>query len=171
VFYRKCTLPSPAVVELMKQGNHVFGLHLENSRTFETFLGEFRFLEQCLKTRVETFSKHGSGRYRYGWNHYAPYEPEKYFVWAKKAGMKIFFGNLEDATIEPVRDGSVLHFPSAFWLEPEWRDTRRFPIDWLLSEARKRDVVMLLHPENIMSNRAIMSDFLAVVDHLETKLV
>ena len=171
VFYRKCTLPSPGVLELMKQGHHVSGLHLENSRTFESFRGELSLLEGHLMTRVETFSKHGSGRYRYGWNHYAPYEPEKYLAWAKKAGMKVFFGNLDDPAIEPIQDGPLLYFPSAFWLEPYWRDTKRFPIEWLLSEARKRDVVMLLHPENAASRREIMNEFLMAVDNLEVKLV
>ena len=33
VFFRKCSYPSRQVRELMAAGNHVYGLHLENSRT------------------------------------------------------------------------------------------------------------------------------------------
>ena len=40
VFFRKCTYPTQEICELMQQGGHRFGLHLENSRTAETFSEE-----------------------------------------------------------------------------------------------------------------------------------
>ncbi len=110
-------------------------------------------LSRLLGRRVIEFSKHGSGRLHLGRHHYAPYEPERYLPWARQAGMRVFFGNLEDPELRPVQDGELLFYPSAFWLEPYWRDTRRFPIEWLLSEAAERDVVMLMHPDNVTSRR------------------
>ena len=65
-------------------------------------------------------------------------------------------------------DGDLLFYPSAFWLEPHWRDTKRFPIEWLLGEAAERDVVMLLHPDNVTSSAEIMSEFIVAVEKLET---
>ena len=171
VCFRRCSLPSPEVIELMRNGGHVFALHLENSRSFETFQRELLSLKDFLKTSVNTFSKHGSGRDQYGWNHFAPYEPEKYLTWAKQAGMKLFMGNLEDPTLEPVTDGPLVYFPAAFWLEPDWRDTQKYPIEWLLSEARKRDVVMLLHPDNVVSDQRIMNDFVVALDNLPSELL
>lgn len=168
VFFRKCTYPTLAISKAMSAGGHRFGLHLENSRTEETFQEEHHALEKLLGRRVVEFSKHGSGRLHLGRFHYAPYEPERYLPWAKNAGMKYFFGNHENPEVLPVQDGPLTYFPSAFWLEPYWRDTRKYPIQWLLSEASQRDVVMLLHPDNVTSSPEIMREFIVAVEKLDT---
>jgi hypothetical protein len=121
-----------------------------------------------LGRKVQEFSKHGSGRLHLGRYHYAPYEPERYIPWARRAGMRVFFGNLEDPEIQPVEEDELLYFPSAFWLEPFWRDTTKFPIEWLLREAQERDVVMLMHPDNVTSSAEIMKEFLMASENPET---
>jgi len=171
VFFRKCTYPSPEVFELMREGNHQFGLHLENSRTAVTFHEELDSLERELGFSVTAFSKHGSGRRRLGRHHYAPYEPERYLPWARQAGMTHFFGNLEDPELRPVEEGGLLYFPSAFWLEPHWRDKKKFPIEWLLQEAKLRDVVILLHADNVTSDPEIMREFLMTVETLDSVIL
>ena len=171
VFFRKCTYPTPEVRELMEEGGHRFGLHLENSHSAETFREELACLEQELGRRVVEFSKHGSGHLRLGRHHFAPYEPERYLPWATQAGMRLFLGNLEDPGLSPVQDGELLYYPSAFWLEPYWRDTKRFPIEWLLSEAAERDVVMLLHPDNVTASPEIMREFQMAIEKLETAVL
>ena len=155
----------------MEAGGHQFGLHLENSRSAETFNEELRSLELELGRRVVAFSKHGSGRIRLGRNHFAPYEPERYLLWGREAGMKYFLGNLEDPELRPVEDGGLLCFPSAFWLEPHWRDTKKFPMEWLLSEAAERDVVMLLHADNVTTSPEIMREFLVAIEKLEAAVL
>jgi hypothetical protein len=132
------------------------------------FTEELLSLQQELGRRVFAFSKHGSGHYHLGRHHYAPYEPDRYLPWGKRAGMKLFFGNLEDPQLRPTQDEGLLSFPSAFWLEPHWRDTARFPIEWLLREAAERDVVMLLHPDNVTASPEIMSEFLIAIKSLKT---
>lgn len=171
VFFRKCSYPSDDVRELMAAGNHVYGLHLENSRTADTFREELESLERELGFPVSAFSKHGSGRYKLGRHHYAPYEPERYRPWAKQAGLKFFFGNLEDPRLRPIQDDGLLFYPSAFWLEPEWRDKRKFPLDWLLREAAERDVVMLLHADNVTSDPEILREFRIAVETLESVIL
>jgi hypothetical protein len=171
VYFRKCSYPSQEVTELMQAGGHQFGLHLENSRTEETFREELQSIEQALDHRITTVSKHGSGDKQYGLHHYAPYEPERYLEWARKAGMKAFLGNLEDPRIEPEERDGLIYFPAAFWLEPYWRDTERFPLAWLLDETRRRDVVMLMHADNVTSDPEIMREFVTVVETLETTLL
>jgi len=114
----------------------------------------------------------GGGGGRYGRKHYAPYEPEQYIEWAQQARMNAFFGNLEDPQIRPVIAKSGLHFyPSAFWLEPHWRDTSKFTIDWLLSEAQSRDVVLLIHPENVLESPALITQLHLLVRQLKTKML
>jgi hypothetical protein len=171
VCFRKCSLPSENIIKLMAAGRHAFSLHLENSRTYETFKEELDFLQTFLHVRVETFSKHGSGIYKYGRNHYAPYEPEKYVEWAMKSGMKCFWGNLEDPTIRSIQNGSLIYFPSAFWLESSWRDVEKYPITWLVNEARERDIVMLLHPDNVVSDPKIMRELLFVLERAAFRLI
>jgi hypothetical protein len=171
VFFRKCTYPTAQICKLMRMGGHQFGLHLENSRSEETFKEELHSLEQVLNQPIKFFSKHGSGRMRLGLHHYPPYEPESYLPWAKNAGLKYFFGNLENPELEPQVDDDVLNFPSAFWLEPSWRDVNRFPIEWLLREADRRDIVLLMHPDNVTGSTMIMREFVLALDHLETAVL
>jgi hypothetical protein len=86
--------------------------------------------------------------------------------------MKVFFGNLEDPSIRPNSGvNGFIAFPSAFWLEPDWRDTSLFPVDWLLSEARKSDVVLLLHPENVLEKPELAEEFARLVAELPTKIL
>ena len=170
-FFRKCTYPTPEVCELMEAGGHRFGLHLENSRSADTFHEELQSLEQKLGRRIVGFSKHGSGRLHLGRHHFPPYEPERYLPWGAQAGMKYFLGNLEDPELPPAQDGELLCYPSAFWLEPHWRDTKKFPIEWLLDEAQKRDVVMLLHPDNVTASPEITREFLMAVERLEAAVL
>ncbi|MGA8151675.1 MAG: hypothetical protein WB952_12045 [Terriglobales bacterium] len=172
VFFRRCTLPSASVLELLAAGRHEIGLHLENSRSFETFREEVRIVEDHFGKPVLALSKHGSGHSKFGFHHYAPYEPERYIDWARRTAMRIFLGNLEDPTIEPIKpDNHLLVFPSAFWLEPQWRDTRKFSADWLLERARQQDTVLLVHPENVLADAVLVGDFKKLIRTLDSRVI
>jgi hypothetical protein len=171
VFFRRCTLPSKAILALMEDGRHEMGLHLEDSRSFDTFRAEKAILEEHLGRTISAVSKHGSGGRKYGRCHYAPYEPEKYIEWARRCGMKVFLGNLEDPSIRGEQDETGFHaYPSAFWLEPAWRETQRFTINWLLSTAAKTDVVLLIHPENVLADCDLLANLITLLDRLETRI-
>jgi hypothetical protein len=160
IFFRRCTLPSKRILELISQGGHEIGLHLENSRSFESFVTEKKILERHIGKPVLAVSKHGSGGAKYGFHHYAPYEPDKYIEWAQQSGMKLFLGNLEDPTISPsIGQTGFRAYPAAFWLEPAWRNTERFTVDWLISQVKLTDMVLLIHPENILADPALWKDF------------
>ena len=157
---------------MMEAGRHEFGLHLENSRSFETFKSQRSQLERHIGRKVLSFSKHGSGGAKYGYHHHAPYEPERYIEWGKEARMKVFFGNLEDPTLgAKSQNGEFTWFPAAFWLEPFWRDTGRFSVDWLLARARTSDIVLLVHPENVLGTPNLLRDFEKIISELETKII
>jgi hypothetical protein len=172
VFFRRCTLPSTAILELLDQGGHEIGLHLENSRSFETFAAEAQIVERHAGRKVLAVSKHGSGGAKFGFHHYAPYEPEKYIDWARQVSMRVFLGNLEDPCLGPIRaGGDLVVFPSAFWLESAWRDTNRFTVDWLLDHAPHRDIVLLVHPENVLADPGLVADFKKLIRTLESRLL
>jgi hypothetical protein len=168
LFFRKCTYPSDRVMDLIAKGGHTIGLHLEDSRRFETFLEEKKALETRIGAAVLTCSKHGSGGGKFGRRHYPPYEPEKYIDWAKEAGLKALLGNLENPMLPPERHGDVCFYPSAFWLEPSWRDTRKFTVEWLKTFAAQRDVVFLIHPENVLADRQLTTEFSDLLTTLKT---
>jgi len=172
VFFRRCTLPSAAVMRLLGEGRHEPGLHLENSRSFVTFAREKQLLERHTGKKAKAVSKHGSGGAKFGYHHYAPYEPEKYVEWAQESSMSVFFGNLEDPTLRPFSsNGCFWTYPGAFWLEPHWRDTDRFPVEWLVQEAKKSDIVLLVHPENVLESPRLTEDFRRIISTVETKVL
>jgi hypothetical protein len=86
--------------------------------------------------------------------------------------MRLFLGNLEDPTVdfEPAGD-DLLVFPSAFWLEPHWRDTQRFTVDWLLDRAQRQDIVLLVHPENVLADPQLVADFKRLIGSLESRII
>jgi len=171
IFFRRCTLPSRSILELLDGGRHEIGLHLENSRSYLTFQEELRILERHFNKRILALSKHGSGGQKFGFHHYAPYEPEKYVEWARQASMRLFLGNQEDPSLEPLKnEDSLLVFPSAFWLETHWRDAKKFPVDWLLDCARHRDVVLLVHPENVLADPQLVANFKKLIRTLESRV-
>jgi hypothetical protein len=172
IFFRYCTLPSQSILALIGEGGHEIGLHLENSRSFGHFVTEKHRLERHIGKAVLAVSKHGSGGAKYGFHHYAPYEPDKYIAWARQSQMNLFLGNLEDPSIRPCVDGTGLRaYPSAFWLEPSWRNTKAFPIDWLLAQAQHFDIVLLIHPDNVLADPALTAAFQYIVLSLETRIL
>jgi hypothetical protein len=110
-FFRRCTLPSKAIMTLLDAGGHQLGLHLENSRSYESFAEEKAIIERHTGRKVSAFSKHGSRGSRYGFHHYAPYEAEKYIEWGQRAQMELFLGNLEDPTLPCDQPGEHAGLP------------------------------------------------------------
>jgi hypothetical protein len=172
IFFRRCTLPSKEILNMLDAGGHEVGLHLENSRSLESFLAEKRIVERHASRRVSAVSKHGSGGAKYGLHHYAPYEPDKYTEWAKLSGMRLFLGNQEDPTVPSIDAGQGLTvFPAAFWLEPHWRDSIKFTVEWLLNAAQQRDIVVLVHPENILAEPNLITDFKRIIETVPSRIV
>jgi hypothetical protein len=131
---------------------------------------EKQIVERRCGKRVMSVSKHGSGGAKYGFHHYAPYEPQKYVEWAEKTAMRLFLGNLEDPYLESTSANNLKVFPSAFWLEPAWRDTRAFTVEGLLDRGKGQDVVLLVHPENILAQPSLIADFKKIIRSLESRI-
>lgn len=165
VFFRGCTLPDAATLAALQAGGHVPGLHLENSRSEATFLDEQRRLERHAGLRVRIVSKHGSGGARFGRTHHAPYEPERYLPWLARAGVQAFLGNLEDPRLPAQSRDGLTYFPSAFWLEPAWRDGAAFDRRWLVERSRTHPVVLLMHPENTLGDPQLRADLHYLVEN------
>lgn len=171
-FFRKCTLPNKELFRNLTAGGHVIGLHLENSRSFDTFKKEVDFLENSINSKIEVFSKHGSGTHKYGYYHYPYYEPDKYIEWGYQLGFKIFFGNLEDPRIaSSFTNKGLLFFPAAFWLEHHWRDINSFDINWLIRESKTRDIVVLIHVENLLNSKVYSDGLELILQNTQIKIL
>ena len=171
-FFRKCTLPTKEVLKVLREGGHVIGLHLENSRSLDTFKNEIEIIENSINSKVEVFSKHGSGKHKYGFYHIPSYEPDKYLRWGLQLGMKIFYGNLENPDISSsYTSEGLLYFPAVFWLEHHWRDTRSFDINWLIRESKIRDIVLLIHVENLLINKVYLDELELINQNTKIKII
>lgn len=171
IFFRKITFPSKRIIELMLTGQHIYGFHLENSKTFSTFVDELDWHKKRTGNDIKIFSKHGSGKYKYGFKHYVPYEPEKYIDWGLKTGMKYFFGNGENPNEQPKSFGQLTCYPSAFWLEPQWRDVEKYDEEWLIENSKYKDIVLLFHPDNIIFNKKLFDSFNYILDNVKVKKI
>ena len=88
------------------------------------------------------------------------------------SSMRLFLGNLQDPSIPGMqREGQLYIFHSAFWLELPWRDIKHFTIDWLLEHAMYQDIVLLVHPENVLADSKLTSDFKMIVNRLESRII
>lgn len=85
--------------------------------------------------------------------------------------MKTFFGNLQDPSLEYYQENGLHIFPGAFWLEPFWRDTRNFTVEWLIENARRRDIVLLFHPDNIMIDAMLKRQLIEIIENVPTKVI
>ena len=141
---------------------HRVGIHSWIARTLTDFEREFGFVQRAMGNfKVDGMSKHGSGPRTESWKDVSPwteswnqareYEPRKYLEWCRAMGLRYFAGNSQDARIPCQEIGKVTFYPSAFWLGRNERPPG-VDIPWLLREGEKRDVIVLVHPENWLLN-------------------
>lgn len=157
-YHRICTRPTEHITELLLAGGHKICFHAENTRSFDTFskeLNEFRAYVKPL--HVGSFTKHGSGQYKLGKHHYAPYEPEKYLEWAEREGVKFHFGNGISKKAEDLYSKGAF-FPDMFWMERNYRDPAFADLQPVLDAARHEDVAIIIHPCNFVTHKEVRDD-------------
>lgn len=164
-FHRICTVPDSETIELLSAGNHEWGLHLENSRSENTFIqewNEFRKYPSCSQT--SSFSKHGSGVHKLGKYHYPIYEPEIYKNWADKNNFQFPSGNGIASCKEDLFKDETGFFKSIFWLEPNYRNSGFANVESLIEAALESDVVALIHPCNFVADPITRKDFELMIE-------
>jgi len=165
-YHRLCTVPDEETIKLFEIGGHQWGLHLENSRSIDTFTQEwliFRNYSGC--KNAKSFSKHGSGFHKLGKHHYEIYEPKTYQNWAKKMGYEYPSGNGIASCAEDLFADSNGWFPNLFWLEADYRLPKFSSVEDMINSAKDNLVVVLIHPCNYIADSRTRNDF-----HLMVKL-
>ena len=146
LFFRTCTLPKKKYLNGPLLDKHQLGLHAENTRSLESFKRELRYVQKYFEPRkICSFTKHGSGNWKGGRNHYPSYEPDKYLEWGNDVGVPFLFGNLEDfaETCEPHK---VNHFyPGAFWIDRPYTNLEYFDLKKVIEKAKVRNIVVIMH--------------------------
>lgn len=169
-FHRLCTTPSAKVVSLLQAGGHKFGMHAEDTRSYETFVEELSILKKmCPDLPMHSFTKHGSGQLKLGRRHYYPYEPEKYLEWGKQSQMPFHSGNgvAEMADFETEKE----FYPKVFWMEPEYRSQTFNSVDQVLRLAEQKTVIISTHPENLRAIPQVKKDMITLIDEAHRRKI
>ena len=154
-FFLPFTLPSRTFVqELMKEGHNV-GLHAVHTKEYTDFSADIHRASKSLG-KILGFTKHGSGRFKLSRSHDPNYNSDKFIDFARMSNLKFFLGNGENPDEGWQYKDGVLYFPSAFWLNRNYREDN-FTVDWLVKASRDRDVVVLMHPEDVMEGTNLMT--------------
>ncbi len=170
-YFRRCTAPSAATLQLLADGGHQWGFHAEDTRSFESFERELRFFENLVGQPVQHFTKHGSGQLKLGKHHYAPYEPDRYREWAQQLGIRYFSGNGTPASAAELGAAEPGWWPQCFWLERHYRHPQLNQLEQLVAAAATQDVVMLAHPETWYTYRQVADDMQALIWLMTTQQV
>ena len=136
-FFQIMTLPKRELAQDILKEGHSVGLHAVETQSFDRFSRELSKISERFEGKIRGFTKHGSGKIKESKKHDPSYDPRKYLNYAKKANLKYFLGNREDPEEkEDIIDG-ILFFPSAFWLNRNYREDK-FTVDWLIDESVNR---------------------------------
>lgn len=167
-YFRLMTLPDSETMALLKSGNHSYGYHIENTRSFETFKNEIEKFNQA-GFHSNHFTKHGSGSYKLGRFHYAPYEPLKYLEWADKLNLTFYSGNDIPKCQEDLYDKRNHFYTNVFWGESNYRDKNFNNVEDFVDAALYKDVIFLTHPENFYTHKNVKNDVENMISRAKSK--
>ena len=155
LFFQPFTVPNNDFAqELMKSG-HSIGLHAVHTKNFKDFSRDLAKLSRRFSGKAYGFTKHGSGKFKLSRRHDQNYDSNKFIEYAKQSNLKYFLGNRENPEEREKIVNDVLYFPSAFWLNRNYREDT-FTINWLADESVNRNIVVLVHPEDVIAGTELM---------------
>ncbi|MFK5889321.1 MAG: hypothetical protein QM486_01165 [Flavobacteriaceae bacterium] len=162
-YFRNSTIPDKKIIKLLKEGGHEVGFHAENTLNITTFKNEIlKFKNKLPEFEIKSFTKHGSGKYKLGRNHYPPYEPLRYQKWAKDLGLKYIFGN-EICKSKIDFDTIDGFFSKMFWIHRDYRDFNFSKLEDLIEEVKNKNIPIIIHPSNFFANKNVNQDFKRLV--------
>jgi len=153
IFFRRHTIPfnKSKILDLIKLGKHEICWHVDASNNFSVFKKEYEFICNKLKIKIRAFSKHGSGKLnkKLGYYHCPEYNELNLINWGNQLKLKEFYGNGENPSVYEIKENGLKIFSNAFWIDKKYR-SEKYNLNWLLKESKKRDIVLLIHPEDII---------------------
>lgn len=167
IFFQPFTVPNKEFAqELLKKG-HTIGLHAVHTKDFKDFLVDSNKISNRFEGKIHGFTKHGSGKFKLSRRHDSNYDPNKFIQYAKRSNLTYFLGNGENPDEKEKNVEGILYFPSAFWLNRNYREDK-YTIDWLAEESVSRNIVVLIHPEDVVSGTELMvREYEKILDRME----
>ena len=154
-FFLTSTLPKSDFAQDLLSRRHSIGLHAVQTQDFSRFSKELDKISRRFDGKVYGFTKHGSGKLKLALKHDPYYDVERYIEYAKKANLKYFSGNGENPEDKMKVVDGIVFFPSAFWINRNYR-ADKFTVDWLVEESNNRDIVVLIHPSELVTGTELL---------------
>jgi hypothetical protein len=155
IYFRKCTLPPRAWLNDDVIAGHMIGLHAENTRSYETLRKELEYVINYFHPiHLTSFTKHGSGSWKSGRNHYYIYEPEKYLEWAERLKLPFLFGNEEIHKPEDIIEKNN-YYPRMLWIDREDSDEVTKCFEWIIRCSITQTVAVIIHPCNFVTMKSV----------------
>jgi hypothetical protein len=161
-FFTRFTTPTN--IERYKKYN--VGAHIISAQNYTEFQKELEYISNKLHRKISGFTKHGSGKLKLCRTHTPQYELTTYINWAQKAKQQYFLGNGENPEEKGFYVDNVLVYPSAFWINRNYR-SQKYTIDWLAEAAKDKTVIVLLHPYNWFINKQIKADYDCLIEKID----
>lgn len=155
LFFQPHTIPNKNFAEDLVKHGHSVGLHAVHTNNYDNFFNEFNKITNRFNGYIHGFTKHGSGKAKLSRKHDPTYNSDILLRYAKKLQMKYFLGNGENPDLNLELINGVLYFPSAFWINRNYREDK-YSVEWLIDTSAERDIVVLMHPEDIVRGTALV---------------
>lgn len=164
LFFQPYTVPNKGFVEDLVNNGHSVGLHAVHTNSFEKFSKDFYKISRIFGENVYGFTKHGSGKAKLSRKHDPNYNPDLFLEYAKKMNLGYFLGNWENPDLYPKIINGILYYPSAFWINRNYREDR-YSVEWLIDASVERDIVVLMHPEDIVrGTELVVQEYEKILD-------
>lgn len=155
IYFRRCTLPPKEWINNGLMNGHKIGHHAENTQDFDSMKKEMQYVEKHFDFQhISSFTKHGSGKWKGGRNHYPLYEPEKYIKWAKKLNKSFLFGNGVINTSH-YESNQRNYFPDMYWIDKLNGPIDQQSLEWITNTALIGNIVILIHPDNFIADNQV----------------
>jgi len=155
IFFQPFTVPNKGFARALEDAGHSVGLHAVHTNNYNNYLKDLRKISKKFDCKIQGFTKHGSGMLKLSRRHDRVYDSKKYIEYAKQSNLAYFLGNGENPAEQWSMVDGILYSPSAFWLNRNYR-ADKFTVDWLIDESNNRDIVVLIHPEDVTAGTSLI---------------
>lgn len=149
LFFLPSTVPNSDFAEELLNAGHSVGLHAVHTQDLSHFMRDLDAVSKKFGDAISGVTKHGSGGMKLSRRHDPIYDSNKMLKYTAAASLKYFLGNGENPIEEMKLKNGIVYAPSAFWINRNYREDR-YSVDWLLDQSESQNIVVLIHPEDIL---------------------